>query len=137
MEDAMENGIAELRKSSMMAHLLDAVEEKTDIGHYGRLVFVIVARYFIGEEKIIELLSSQPGMGETRARALVLQAASRNYNPPSRERVLEWQRMQDFRICPDAEDPNGCNVYRELTFPENVYDDIQDLWEKRAEAAEE
>lgn len=133
----MDKGISELRESRMMAHLLDAVEQRTDIGHYGRLVFVIVARYFVSDETIVNLLSTQPGMGETRARALVLQAASRHYNPPSRERVLEWQRMQDFPICPDAEDPNGCNVYRDLTFPEDVYENIQDLWEKRAQATEE
>ena len=133
----MDKGISELRASPMMAHLLDAIEARTDIGHYGRLVFVIVGRYFLPEDKVVRMISTQPDMGETRARALVLQAASRKYNPPSRERILEWQRLQEFPICPDADDPSGCNLYRELTFPEDVYENIQELWEKKAESAEE
>ena len=32
----------ELRKSEMMAHLLDALDRGKDIGHYGRLVFAMV-----------------------------------------------------------------------------------------------
>ena len=137
VEVAMDKGISELRSSPMMAHLLDAIEERKDIGHYGRLVFVIVSRYFLDESTVVRLISTQPDMGETRARALVLQAASRNYNPPSRERIVEWQRLQEFPICPNPDDPNGCNVYRELTFPDEVYDNIQDLWEKKAESTDE
>lgn len=133
----MDKGLSELKASPMMAHLIHSIEERKDIGHYGRLVFVIVGRYFLEESTIVKMISTQPDMGETRARALVLQAASRNYNPPSRERVLEWQRLQEFPICPEADDPNGCNVYRELTFPEGVYEDIQDLWEKKAKSSEE
>src|SRR4026209_2943243 len=34
-----------LRDSPMMAHLLDALEKGTDVGHYGRLVFAMVARH--------------------------------------------------------------------------------------------
>jgi hypothetical protein len=37
-----ESGMEELRRSPMMAHLLDALEKGTDIGHYGRLTFVTV-----------------------------------------------------------------------------------------------
>jgi hypothetical protein len=33
-----EGGEAELRKDSMMAHLLDSLKAGKDIGHYGRLV---------------------------------------------------------------------------------------------------
>lgn len=130
----MDKGLTELKASPMMAHLIDAIEAKQDIGHYGRLVFVIVGRYFLEESTIVKMISSQPDMGETRARALVLQAASRNYNPPSRERVIEWQRLQEFPICPTPDDPNGCNVYTELQFPEEVYENIQELWEKKAES---
>jgi hypothetical protein len=130
----MDKGLNELKASPMMAHLIDAIEAKQDIGHYGRLVFVIVGRYFLEESTIVKMISSQPDMGETRARALVLQAASRNYNPPSRERVIEWQRLQEFPICPTPDDPNRCNVYTELQFPEEVYENIQELWEKKAES---
>jgi len=34
--------VAELRKNGMMAHLMDALSQGEDIGHYGRLVFVMV-----------------------------------------------------------------------------------------------
>ena len=33
----------DLRDSPMMAHLMDALEAGTDIGHYGRLTFAMVA----------------------------------------------------------------------------------------------
>ena len=32
----------QLRQSPMMAHLLDALDEGTDIGHYGKLTFAMV-----------------------------------------------------------------------------------------------
>jgi hypothetical protein len=35
---APEDGEAEMRKDSMMAHLLDSLHAGKDIGHYGRLV---------------------------------------------------------------------------------------------------
>ena len=39
-----------LRDSPMMAHLLDALEARTDMGHYGRLTFVMIARHFLPSE---------------------------------------------------------------------------------------
>jgi hypothetical protein len=68
-----EDGRSEnLRDSPMMAHLLDAVEAGTDIGHYGRLTFAMIARHFLDEERLVELLAGQPGQDETQARALLL-----------------------------------------------------------------
>src|SRR3954453_3597549 len=90
-----------LRHSPMMAHLLDALEAGTDIGHYGRLTFAMIARHFLDEEELVRLLASQPGQDEEQARALVLQVQGRDYNPPKRERILEWQAQQDFPICPN------------------------------------
>ena len=46
----------ELQKNGMMAHLLTALEERQDIGHYGRLVFAMVARHFMSESELIGLL---------------------------------------------------------------------------------
>lgn len=123
-----------LRDSRMMAHLLDALEEGTDIGEYGRLVFVIVARHFMREDEIVDLIANQPGFNEEAARALLLQVNGRDYNPPKRQKILEWQAQQEFPICPDADEPNGCNVYRELKFPDEVYERIGEFWEERAEA---
>lgn len=124
----------ELRASPMMAHLLDALESGTDIGQYGRLVFAMVARHFMERDELVSLLSEQPGMGEEQARALVAQVEGKDYNPPKRERILEWQAQQDFPICPDPDDPRGCNVYRELQFPDGIYDNIGQFWEEKAKS---
>ena len=123
-----------LRDSPMMAHLLDALEAGTDVGHYGRLTFAMIARHFLDEEELIGLLARQPGCDETAARSLVLQVQGRDYNPPRRERILEWQSQQDFPICPTPDDPNSCNVYSELRFPEGIYDNINEFYQEQAEA---
>jgi len=125
---------ANLRDSAMMAHLLDALEEGKDIGHYGRLTFAMIARHFLEEEELVRLLSNQPEQDETKARALVLQVEGRDYNPPKRDRILEWQSQQDFPICPTPDDPNSCNVYSELRFPENIYESINEFYEEQAQA---
>jgi hypothetical protein len=122
-----------LRDSPMMAHLLEALEQGTDIGHYGRLTFAMIARHFLGEEELVGLLASQPEQDEESARSLLLQVEGRDYNPPKRERILAWQADQDFPICPWPDDPQACNVYRELRFPDSVYEHIEEFWEERAE----
>src|SRR6478609_3815284 len=94
----------DLRDSPMMAHLLDALEEGTDIGHYGRLVFAMVARHFLAEEEMVRLLGNQPDHNEDEARALLRQVEAKDYNPPKRERILEWQAQQEFPICPTPSD---------------------------------
>ena len=123
-----------LRDSPMMAHLLDALEDGTDIGHYGRLVFAMVARHFLDEDEMVSLLAKQPDQDETSARALLQQVTARDYNPPKRERILEWQAQQDFPICPNPDDPSACNVYSELRFPEGIYDNINEFHEEQANA---
>lgn len=126
----------DLRDSPMMAHLLDALEAGTDIGHYGRLTFVMIAYHFLPEDELVRLLAQQPGYNEAAAHALLHQVEQRGYNPPRRERILEWQAQQDFPICPTPDDPTSCNVYRELRFPQEVYDHISDFYEDQAAAHE-
>ena len=70
-----------MQDSPMMAHLLDALKQGTDIGHYGRLTFVMIARHFLPEDEIVELLSHQPDHNATEARALLHQVKARDYNP--------------------------------------------------------
>jgi len=127
-------GIEELRKNDMMAHLIDSLESGKDIGHYGRLVFVMVARYFLSEDEIVRLLKNDPDFSEEDARSLYKQVVSRGYNPPKRERVLEWQDQQDFPICPNPEDPDSCNVYKDLNFPEEVYEQINEYYDQKTES---
>lgn len=126
-DDRSEN----LRDSPMMAHLLDALEAGTDIGHYGRLTFTMIARHFMEEGEIVALLEKQPEHNEDDMRALLRQVEGRDYNPPKRERILEWQGQQDFPICPTPDDPDSCNVYRELQFPDEVYESINQYHTRR------
>lgn len=121
-----------LRQSPMMAHLIDALESGKDVGHYGRLVFTMVARFFMDEQEVVDLLAKNPGVSPIEARALYLEVKAHDYNPPQRNRVLAWQRRQDFPICPNPQDPNGCDVYKELRFPDEVYDRIQEFYEDLA-----
>ncbi len=120
--------VEDLRQSQMMSHLLDALDRGEDIGHYGRLTFAMIARHFLDEDELIRLLGNQPDHDETEARALMRQVKARDYNPPKRERILEWQAQQDFPICPTPDDPAGCNVYRELRFPQDIYDNINEFY---------
>jgi len=124
--------VEDLRKSEMMSHLLDALDKGEDIGHYGRLTFAMVAHHFLDEEELVKWLSKDGDTDEAKARALVRQVEERGYNPPRRERVLEWQEQQEFPICPNPDDPDACNVYRELDFPDEVFEDIQDYREDKA-----
>jgi hypothetical protein len=123
----------DLRDSPMMAYLLDALEAGTDIGHYGRLTFVMVARHFMDEDQLARVLANQPDHDEAEMRGLIRQVAERDYNPPRRERILEWQARQDFPICPDPDDPAACNVYRELRFPDGTYEHIEEFYEEQAQ----
>ncbi|MCC2671223.1 MAG: hypothetical protein K0Q72_3694 [Armatimonadetes bacterium] len=127
----------ELRHSPMMAHLLEALEQGTDIGHYGRLTFAMVARHFLEEAELVRLLSAQADQDEEKARVLLRQVQARDYNPPKRERILEWQAQQEFPICPDPENPAACNLYRELKFPDGIYENIQEFYEEQVESEEE
>jgi hypothetical protein len=127
-------GVEELRKSAMMAHLLDALDDGKDIGHYGRLVFAMVARHFLDEDELVSYLQKDKDFSEEQARALYHQVQGRDYNPPRREKILEWQAQQDFPILPNPDDPDAGNVYRDLTFPDGVYSDIAEYHEQKAEA---
>jgi len=126
--------LSDLKNNRMMAHLTEALEHGKDVGHYGRLVFAMIARHFLSEDELIAYLQKNPGFSEEEARALLMQVQGRDYNPPRRERILEWQAQQEFAICPDAADPDACNVYKDLQFPDEVYESIQSYQEKKAEA---
>jgi hypothetical protein len=69
---------------------------------------------------------------ESEARALVQQVEERDYNPPKCERILEWQDQQEFPICPNPDDPDACNVYRELDLPDEIFENIQEYREDKA-----
>ena len=128
------NGIQELRKDTMMAHLLDSLAAGKDIGHYGRLVFAMVASRFLPEQEVIDWLAKDPDCPSEKASAMLRQVEGRDYNPPRRERILQWQAEQDFPIIPDPADPDCGNVYKSLTFADRVYDHIENYQMEKAKA---
>lgn len=123
--------IEDLRQSPMMNHMLKALARGEDIGHYGRLTFAMIARHFVDNEELVELLTKDHDADEREVRAMVQQVEEKGYSPPRRDKVLEWQKEQDFQICPNPDDPDACNVYNELTFPDGVYEDIQEYREEK------
>jgi hypothetical protein len=124
--------IEDLRQSPMMGHMLDALGNGEDIGHYGRLVFAMIGRHFVSNGELVELLTKDHDTDEQEMRALVQQVEEKGYSPPRREKILEYQSRQDFPICPDPDDPDACNPYAELQFPDEVYESIQEYREERA-----
>jgi hypothetical protein len=120
-----------MRQSPMMAHMLDALDNGEDIGHYGRLVFAMIGRHFVSNDELVELLTQDHDADDQEIRAMVQQVEDKGYSPPRREKILEYQDQQDFAICPNPDDPDSCNVYNELQFPDEVYESIQQYQEKR------
>ena len=125
----------DLKKNAMMAHLLDALDHKQDIGHYGRLVFTMVARHFLTEDELVGQLAKDKDFSEEQARALYQQVQAHDYNPPRREKILQYQQEQSFPIIPNSDDPDAGNVYRDLNFPDHVYQHISEYHEQKTEAA--
>jgi hypothetical protein len=66
--------IEDLRQSPMITHILDALERGEDIGHFGRLTFVMTARHFLDTEELVELLTKDHDAEEQEVRAMVQQS---------------------------------------------------------------
>lgn len=114
-----------------MDHLMQTLEHGHTIGNYGRLVFAIVGRHFLEKHEVEQWIAKDSECDEERARALVSQVDARGYNPPKRERILEWMGKQNFPVCPNPDDPAQCNVYRNLEFPQEVYEKIAEFHARR------
>ena len=93
----------------------------------------MIGRHFLSEEELIEYLTKDPDCYGQKARGLLKQVEARGYNPPKRERILEWMAQQDFPICPDPNDQGACNVYKNLDFPPEVYQKISSFYEQSEE----
>ena len=129
-----DDGESELRKDSMMGHLLDSLSDGKDIGHYGRLVFAMVARHFMPANEVVSWLTRDKDFSREQAKAMLTQVQGHDYNPPRRERILEWQSQQEFPILPHPEDPDCGNLYRNLKFPDSIYGHIEQYQEQKASA---
>ena len=121
--------LEDLRQNEMMAHLLDSLDKGQDIGHYGRLVFVMVGRFFASDDELVTQLMKDKDCDEQKARTLIRQVEAKGYNPPKCERILEWMGQQEFPICQDPDNPDACNVYKTLEFPEEMYQKISSYYE--------
>lgn len=135
-EPGVEGSEAELRKDSMMAHLLDSLADGKDIGHYGRLVFAMVARHFLPHEEVLAWMTKDRDFSDEDAQLMLKQVEGRDYTPPKRDRILEWQEQQEFPILPNAEDPDCGNLYRNLKFPDAIYKHIGQYQEQKLESGE-
>jgi DNA primase large subunit len=118
--------VEDLKQSQMMNHMLEALENGEDIGHYGRLTFAMVGVYFANDDELVQVMTQDHDAEEREIRAMVQQVREKGYNPPNRDKILEWQQKQDFQICPNPDDPDACNVYSELDIPQGVLEDIQE-----------
>ena len=136
-EPGVEGGEAELRKDSMMAHLLDSLAAGKDIGHYGRLVFAMVARHFLSHDEVLAWMTKDQDFSDEDARVMLKQVEGRDYSPPKRDRILEWQAQQDFPIMPNVDDPDCGNLYRNLRFPEAIYKHIGHYQEQKLDSEQE
>ncbi len=128
------DGEDELRKDSMMAHLLDSLEAGQDIGHYGRLVFAMVARHFLPHEDVLAWMMKDKDVDEEKATLMLRQVEGRDYSPPRRDKILEYQSKQDFPIIPNVDDPDSGNLYRNLKFPDEIYNHIGHYQEAKLES---
>ena len=123
--------VEELRQNPMMAHLLDAMANGEDVGHYGRLTFVMVGQHFLSKDEMAELMQQGGDCDEAKARSIIRQVEAHGYNPPKPGRILEWMNQQDFAICDTSEGPDACNVYKSLKFPDEVYNKISSYYQQQ------
>jgi hypothetical protein len=123
--------LEELRKDPMMARLIDELQAGTDIGHYGRLVVAMIARHFGSEDEVVELLSNDEDFPEEKARVMVREVIDAGYSPPKRNKILDFQSRQDFPIIENTDDPDLGNVYKDLRFPDDVYEHIEHYREQK------
>ncbi len=123
----------DLRNNEMMRYLMDALAEGKDIGHYGRLTFAMVARYFMEPAELVRQLTQDKDFPEEQAQVMVQQVIEHDYSPPRVARIREWQAEQAFPIIPN-DDADAANVYRDLKFPDHLYKHIEHYREEKAEA---
>jgi hypothetical protein len=127
--------IQDMQADPMMARLITSLAEHEDIGHYGRLVFAMVGRYFASDDELVAALQNDRDFSEEQARELVREVHAVNYSPPKREKIIEFQSRQAYRMIENVQDPDVGNVYRTLQFPEEMYHHIAEYREQKAHAS--
>jgi hypothetical protein len=69
----------DLKHSPMMNHMLEALDRGEDIGHYGRLTFVMVARHRVDNEELVGLLTQDQDADERDVQVMVQQVEEKGY----------------------------------------------------------
>lgn len=121
----------QMMSSPTIRRLVEAAEAGEDIGHYGELTLAIVGRYFMSDADLVDLLSRCVEMDRKKAAGLVHQVKEGDYSPPRRETLVHWSSEQQFNLI-NVKDPDSGNLYRELTFPDQVYEHIRHYHEDKA-----
>lgn len=120
-----------LRKNALMARLIEALEDGTDIGHYGRLTFCMVAAWLVDEETIVGALARDEDFTEDEARSMLKQVRDLGYSPPRPAKIRDWDSQQDFQMLPAELNPDDdANVYADLEFPDALYEQIRDYHDR-------
>jgi hypothetical protein len=91
--------VEDLRQSPMMGHMLDALENGEDIGHYGRLDFAMIGRHFLDNDELVGLLTQDYDVNEQEIKALVQQVQERATARPGGRR--SWSTRAS-RTSPSA-----------------------------------
>ena len=79
-------------------------------------------------------MTKDADFSEEDARVMLKQVEGRDYSPPKRDRILEWQAQQEFPILPNVDDPDCGNLYRNLRFPEAIYKHIGHYQEQKMDS---
>jgi hypothetical protein len=132
-DDALEA----LGRNKMMRHLIDALDDEKDIGHYGRFTFASIARHFMHPDDLAKYLARDKDEALDDAKALVHQVNDADYSPPGPAKIRKWNEEQDFPILPpEHQTSDDANVYQDLDFPEDVYEKINAYHREQALAGE-
>ena len=89
---------------------------------------------FLPHDEVLAWMTKDADFGEEDARLMLVQVEGRDYSPPRRDRILQWQSEQEFPILPNVDDPDCGNLYRNLNFPDAIYQHIGHYREQKAEA---
>jgi hypothetical protein len=114
----------------MRSHLLDSLDQGKDTGHYGRLVFAMVARSFHDPDELVGYLQKNRDFSEEQARVLVKKVQGTITICRARTRFTTGRSNKEFHICPDPGDPDACNVYNDLRSPDKIYENISEYDEQ-------
>ena len=95
-------------------------------------MFTIVARHFVDEDELVKLLRQDRDVDEDKARGLVRQVSEAGYSPPLGRHDPRLRGQAGLPDPRQPDDPDAGNVYRDLDFPDEVYESISAYHEEKA-----